>query len=179
MQDQPPVFVAIDFETANRSPDSAVAMGLVRVADGQVEGRFSTMIQPQTRRFVFSRIHGLRAADVAEAPEFGSAWRRARALVEGARFLAAHNAAFDRGVLAMCCGRAGIAAPRLPFVCTVVLARAAWGLLPTKLPHVCRHLGIPLQHHDAGSDAEACAAIVCAAWQTESGRRWLREIDRG
>jgi DNA polymerase III subunit epsilon len=178
MQERPPVFVAIDFETANRSPDSVVAMGLVRVVDGQVEDRFSTRIRPQTRRFVFTRVHGLRPADVAEAPEFGDVWRRARGLIEGARFLAAHHAAFDHGVLVSCCGRAGIAAPRLPFACTVVLARLAWGLLPTKLPHVCHHLGIPLQHHDAGSDAEACAAIVCAAWQTSSGRQWLCELCR-
>jgi len=31
------------------------------------------------------------------------------------------------------------------------------------LPDVCRHLGLPLQHHNALSDAEACANIVLAA----------------
>ena len=34
---------------------------------------------------------------------------------------------------------------------------------PTKLPDVCRRLGIALRHHDALSDAEACARIVLAA----------------
>ena len=43
------------------------------------------------------------------------------------------------------------------------LAREAWGVYPTKLPDVCRYLGIPLRHHDAASDAEACARIVIAA----------------
>jgi DNA polymerase III subunit epsilon len=33
---------------------------------------------------------------------------------------------------------------------------------------VCRYLRIPLRHHDAASDAEACARIVIAAF--ESGR---------
>jgi DNA polymerase-3 subunit epsilon len=28
---------------------------------------------------------------------------------------------------------------------------------------VCRHLGIPLNHHDALSDAEACARIAIEA----------------
>ncbi|MFA5187667.1 MAG: exonuclease, partial [Patescibacteria group bacterium] len=36
---------------------------------------------------------------------------------------------------------------------------------PTKLPDVCRRLKIPLNHHDAASDAEACARIVMAAMQ--------------
>jgi dihydroorotate dehydrogenase len=38
-----------------------------------------------------------------------------------------------------------------------------WGLRPNDLPSVCRRLGIGLVHHDAGSDAEACARIVIAA----------------
>ena len=40
---------------------------------------------------------------------------------------------------------------------------ATWGVRPTKLPDVCRFLGIPLKHHDALSDAEAAARIVIAA----------------
>ena len=51
----------------------------------------------------------------------------------------------------------------LPFVCTMQLARQTWGVRPTRLPDVCRFLGIPLQHHDALSDAEAAARIVIAA----------------
>ena len=53
--------------------------------------------------------------------------------------------------------------PRVPFTCTVQLARSQWGICPTRLPDVCRRLRIPLRHHDSGSDAEACARIVLAA----------------
>jgi DNA polymerase-3 subunit epsilon len=56
--------------------------------------------------------------------------------------------------------------PSLPFVCTVKLARTVWSVYPTKLPDVCRHLKIPLKHHQADSDAEACARIVIAARNT-------------
>jgi DNA polymerase-3 subunit epsilon len=38
-----------------------------------------------------------------------------------------------------------------------------WGIYPTKLPNVCRHLGISLNHHEASSDAEACARIMIRA----------------
>lgn len=83
----------------------------------------------------------------------------------GAHFIAAHNASFDAGVLRACCEQAGLRPPSQPFVCTVQVARRAWNLRPTKLPDVCRHLGLPLRHHDALSDAEACANIVLAAAQ--------------
>jgi DNA polymerase-3 subunit epsilon len=45
----------------------------------------------------------------------------------------------------------------------VRLARDTWGIYPTKLPDVCRKLRIPLKHHDAESDATACAKIAIAA----------------
>jgi len=77
--------------------------------------------------------------------------------------LAAHNASFDKGVLEGACAHYGITAPTLPFRCTVQMARKAWNLRPTKLPDVCRHLGIDLDHHNALSDAMACALIVLAA----------------
>jgi DNA polymerase III subunit epsilon len=78
-------------------------------------------------------------------------------------FIAAHNASFDRSVLRACCERAGTAPARNSYLCTVRLARSVWGLHPTTLAHVCRHLSIPLKHHDAVSDAQACAKILLAA----------------
>jgi DNA polymerase-3 subunit epsilon len=100
---------------------------------------------------------------VAEAPTFSELWPQLAPLLAGARFLAAHNASFDAGVMRACCEQAALAPPALPYLCTVKLARETWNLRPTKLPDVCRHLGLALRHHDALSDAEACAAIVLAA----------------
>lgn len=176
--DSLPVFVALDFETANRSPRSAVAVALVRVVGGILERTAASLLRPPTRRFSFSQLHGIRATDVVDAPDFSTAWRRLCGLLDGVRFVAAHHAAFDQSVLNACCSHAKIAAPRLPILCTVALARAAWGLFPTKLPNVCQHLGLPLQHHDAAADAEACARIVCAGWNTTVGRRWIRDFAR-
>jgi DNA polymerase-3 subunit epsilon len=99
---------------------------------------------------------------VRNAPAFADVWADAVRMTEGAEFLAAHNASFDRSVLRACCERYGLAAPATPFECTVAMARRTLGIFPTKLPDVCRHLRIPLKHHDAMSDAEACARIVLA-----------------
>ena len=57
----------------------------------------------------------------------------------------------------------GLRQPEQPFICTVQVARVVWNIYPTKLPDVCRRLRIPLTHHEAASDAEACARIVIAA----------------
>ena len=156
-------FAAIDFETANHDRDSACAVGVVRVEDGRIAARHRCLIRPPTAEFHFTNVHGLGWDDVRDAPDFAAVWDDLGQWLDGVGFLAAHNAAFDRGVLRASCRRYGLRPRPYPFVCTVALAREVWRLFPTKLPDVCRHLGIPLRHHDPASDAEACARIVLAA----------------
>jgi DNA polymerase-3 subunit epsilon len=156
-------FVALDFETADQGRDSACSIALVRVEKGTIVRREHRLIRPPRRTFLFTSIHGIRWSQVANAPTFAELWPQLAAALEGAQFIAAHNASFDSGVLRTCCEQAGLRPPGQPFVCTVQLARRAWNLRPTTLPDVCRHLGLPLQHHKALSDAEACANIVLAA----------------
>jgi len=151
---RPESFVALDFETA---------LG-VGVVDGfRIARRRRWLIRPPRRDFEFTYIHGITWSMVANEPSFAELWPEVRREMQGAQFLAAHYAPFDRDVLGACCRRAGVRAPRLPFLCTVQLARRAWRLYPTKLPNVCAFLGIDLDHHEALSDAEACARIVIAA----------------
>ncbi|MBI5240925.1 MAG: 3'-5' exonuclease [Elusimicrobia bacterium] len=164
-----PSFAAIDFETADHASDSACAVGVVRVEDGRIAQRFHRLIRPPRDRFVFTYIHGITWPQVCLEPSFGELWMDIRAAIGDAQFLAAHNARFDRKVLETCCRAAGLPPPQQPFVCTVELARKTWAIYPTQLPAVCGRLGIDLDHHQALSDAEACARIVLAAlregWQ--------------
>jgi DNA polymerase-3 subunit epsilon len=159
-----PTFVALDFETANRRRDSACAVGAVRVERGVVVERYQSLIRPPTRHFEFTWLHGISWRDVANAPGFRAVWYELRALCEGVDFLAAHNASFDAGVLDACCDQHGL--PRFDhrYECTVALARRVWNIHPTKLDCVAGALGIPLRHHEAMSDAQACADIVLRAW---------------
>jgi DNA polymerase-3 subunit epsilon len=156
-------FVAIDFETADHGPDSACAVGVVRVEGLKVVRREVVLIRPPRPRVMFTAIHGITWEMVKTAPPFAEVWPHLVPLLDGAAALAAHNAPFDRRVLRACCEAAGLPVPAIPFVCTVQVARRRWGLTPNTLPAVCRRLGIGLIHHDAGSDAEACARIVIAA----------------
>jgi DNA polymerase-3 subunit epsilon len=158
-----PTFAAIDFETADYGRDSACAVAVVRVEGLAIVDRVYYHIRPPRSRFVFSYLHGITWSDVVDAPIFGQVWPSLQKRLAGVEFLAAHNASFDRSVLHTCCERGRLSAPSHAFQCTVRLARAVWNIYPTTLPDVCRYLRIPLRHHDAGSDAEACARIVIAA----------------
>ena len=158
-------FTAIDFETADYGRDSACAIGAVFVRDAEIVRRFRQLIRPPRPDFAFTHIHGITWQDVHDSPSFAELWPLLRGFVEDSDFLVAHNAAFDRGVLAACCRGAGIAMPRRRFACTVKAARATWSLPSARLPVVCAHLGIPLRHHDPLSDAEACATIAIRAME--------------
>lgn len=160
---QPGRFTAIDFETADNGSDSACAIGVIVVDGLKVVRKAHYLIRPPRRTMRFTYIHGITWKDVENEPVFAHIWPKVSELIEGSEFLAAHNASFDRGVLEACCRKAGLSIPALPFECTVRIARRAWKLPSNRLPEVARHLGIPLNHHHAESDALACAGIVIAA----------------
>ncbi len=165
----PDGFVALDFETATCESDSACALGVVVVDGFRIARRRRWLMRPPHRYFEFTHVHGITWSMVANEPTFAELWPDIRNEMQGARFLAAHNASFDRDVLDACCRRAGVRSPGLRFLCTVQLARRTWNLYPTKLPDVCAFLGIELDHHEALSDAEACARIVLAAGRGHVG----------
>jgi DNA polymerase III subunit epsilon len=156
-------FVAIDFETADPKRDSACAVALVKVQCGQIVDRASYRIRPPRREFTTTWVHGITWKDVRYSPPFQDLWPEIDAFCGGVEFLAAHNAPFDRSVLRACCAEAGIELSEPPFLCTCTVARQMLGLKRVRLPDVCDVLDIPLQHHLAESDAEACARIVMEA----------------
>jgi DNA polymerase-3 subunit epsilon len=168
-------FAAIDFETADYESDSACSLSIVRVNETTIEKQFTCLIRPPREEFVFTYIHGISWADVAEEPAFHEHWPQITEILNGCDFIAAHNAPFDKKVLYSCCQKGNILPPTHPFLCTVILSRSLWNFFPTKLPDVCKKLGIKLNHHDAASDALACAKIVIAA--IEQGKdfsKWVK-----
>jgi DNA polymerase-3 subunit epsilon len=157
-------FLAIDFETANYASDSACAIGLVRVEGGQIVMQEHHLIKPPQKAFVFTHIHGITWADVERAPSFDELWPAMGKFFDGVQTVIAHNVGFDKKVLAACCERYQIKLPAYSYQCTVQLARKRLGIFPTNLPAVCNRLNITLKHHDAMSDALACAQIALAAF---------------
>ncbi|WP_394759447.1 exonuclease domain-containing protein, partial [Flavobacterium sp.] len=74
----------------------------------------------------------------------------------------AHNESFDRNVLMKSMALYGLDYTDLniseKWECTVKIYKAK-GLKPTKLSDCCREMDIKLNHHEALSDARACAKL--------------------
>lgn len=161
--------VAIDFETANYPRESAIALGLSVIENDKVIETRAWLFRPPGKRVYirpdFIDIHGIRPEDLKDKPYFDTLW--AEEIGEYLRYadtLIAHNAGFDRSVLGAVAAHYDIGLPSYDWKCTVNLSRVMWpGLFNHKLPTVCEHLGITLNHHDPASDAEAAARIYLAA----------------
>jgi DNA polymerase-3 subunit epsilon len=160
-------FTAIDFETANGSAASPCAVGLVKVRDGKIHDTFSTLIQPPYPNDWFSefniKVHGIRPADVADAP----AWVEALAsMLEfiGDDVLVAHNAGFDIGVLRESARLVDAELPALDYACSLMIARKTYHLESYRLNAVAYAIGHEeFDHHDALADSDACARIIIHA----------------
>lgn len=155
----------IDFETANYSRASACAIGVAVIEEGTVTVRLERLIKPPKGcgwfRDDFIGIHGITHEDVCDAPQFDSVFQELRPLFNGA-VLAAHNAAFDIGVLSALCVHYGLPLAG-EYLCTLQAARSVWPDLPThNLKSLAAFLGVALNHHQAGSDAYAAATILTA-----------------
>src|SRR6266851_8959597 len=88
-------FVAIDFETADHGPDSACAVGLVRVSGTRIVKRKYYLIRPTRRSFFFTPVHGITWEHVRRQPTFEVLWPRIRSLLLGTDFIASHSVSFD------------------------------------------------------------------------------------
>src|SRR4029453_9508511 len=107
-----------------------------------------------------TRIHGIRAEDVAGRLRFGDLFPEIGAFI-GNDVLAAHNAAFDLGVIRSGLEVSGLAGPAYEYVCTVMLSRRCYSLVSNSLPYAAEEAGVPLvNHHDHAEDARACAGIL-------------------
>ncbi len=169
--------VGIDVETACSEHGAVCAIGVVVVCEGSVVRGEHWYVDPGTRfdpRFI--EIHGITPDMIAGKPHLRGVWPEVRRFihdtVESTRpprlfadlddldrppLFVAHNAQFDRFQIEHALGEP------LPFrlACTVSMARRAFPELPRhNLKSVATHLRIDLKHHDALSDARACAIIA-------------------
>ncbi len=160
-------FTAIDFETANSSSASACAVGLVRVRDGVVVDQTGWLIRPPAGHDVFfelnTRIHGICADDVVDAPTWSEQLRELAAFA-GSDVLVAHNAGFDMAVLKRACEATGDDCPPYRYACSLQVARKVYRLESYRLPFVAAEAGFAdFPHHNATADALACAHVMIDA----------------
>jgi DNA polymerase III subunit epsilon len=145
-------FTAIDFETAQGYRWSICQVGLVRVEYGIVTSEITLLVQPPDNYYweKFIDIHGIKPSDTANAPTFDKIWYKLEPFINGQRVVAHNGLAFDFPVLQKTLEYYGMQAPEYEKICT-------YRLFNDNLASLCKTYNIPLNHHDALSDARACA----------------------
>jgi DNA polymerase-3 subunit epsilon len=158
-------FTAIDFETSNAEASSICQIGLIHVKNGKVEKEFNLLIQPPRNHYLYNfiRVHGIKPEDTALAPTFNQVWNEIEPFIRG-QHIVAHNAPFDTNCLRATLQYYHISVPRFTTHCTYKIYKK--GLAKLAAEHQ-----IPLKHHDALSDARACA-ILFTKHLNESGIRF-------
>ncbi|WP_234733266.1 exonuclease domain-containing protein [Tellurirhabdus bombi] len=163
-------FIAIDFETANSKRNSACSLGWVDVRSGRVYDKGYHLIKPFELEFDYMAVkkHGITLDMVKNERTFDVLWREElQARFEG-KLIIAHNAAsFDMNVLRSTLEAFGVTVPNLRYGCTMQAAREL--KMPGKLKELCVDFQIKLKHHNALSDAVACAKVAIRQFeQTKS-----------
>ena len=164
-------FVAIDFETAKHSRESACSVGLVKFQNGEAVDTFYSLIRPPSLyiRPDFTEIHGLTVDDVKDAPTFADLWDSAIKPLIGDFPLAAHNAPFDMGVLGAVLKWYELEIPELEYFCTCSLARRTWPELDSHaLTALAKNFGIDYDAHNALDDAMTCGKLVLMSAEKHS-----------
>lgn len=159
-------FIAIDYETANSSYESACSIGATVVIDGEITSNLYSLIKPPKDFFSFDSfnvsIHGITEKDVENAPSFDVVWNDIERLLESKDLpLACHYAGFDIRVTESLLRYFKRDFQEIRFYDTCTVSRNIWPeLLNFKLNTISSHLGIDLEHHNAASDALSCAMIA-------------------
>ncbi len=158
-------FVAIDVETASRSPMSVCAVGAARFESGQETGAFKSLVHVRGP-VRFGRIHGLDAADLAGAPAWPAVWHALLQFVGDFREFVAYRAAFDRGAILAMCANHNVRVPPLHFTCAAQIVESRFAR-KLDLREALQLLGVPFpgRHHDPLADARAAAAVAIACSQ--------------
>lgn len=156
-------FVAIDFETA-KGHASPCAVGIVTVEGGRITDEFHTLIKPPNNEYspYTIQVHGITPQDTRHAPVFTKIYPEIRKRLQN-KIVVAHNVAFDRSVLQKTMLANNLDYSELnisdSWQCTMQMCRANSKYPSGKLNECCLVEEIELNHHEALSDARACAEL--------------------
>lgn len=146
-------FTAIDFETAQGKRHSICQIGLVRVENSIVTHKLSLLVKPPDNFYSYynTQIHGITSQMTQSSPTFDKIWHLIEPFICN-QTIVAHNSSFDISCLRQTLAYYNMVTPGFDSHCT-------YKIYGQKLNHVCMTHGIELNHHDALSDAMACAQL--------------------
>ena len=159
-------FAVLDFETTGILPSHnhrVIEIGVTHVEDdGSISGHWETLVNPQ-RDLGPQHIHGIRGADLIDAPLFEDIAPDLLALLRDRTFVA-HNASFDLRFLIAEFSRSGLYfGDSLPHICTMKLSQSFGVPGRGALDSCCAHFGVDLVNaHTAGADSLATGQLLSA-----------------
>lgn len=112
------------------------------------------LVQPPNNQYFYKNIevHGIQPQDTIDAPTFDVVWHEdMKRYIEDEVFVA-HNAQFDVNCLQNTLAYYDEVQPHFEVRCTRLIFRRG-------LAYLSKKYKIPLNHHDALSDANACAEL--------------------
>ncbi|WP_243699528.1 exonuclease domain-containing protein [Flavobacterium caseinilyticum] len=126
----------------------------VRLENGIITQEIDLLVQPPNNYYWqrFTEIHGISARDTINAPTFNQIWHKIAPFIENQNVIAHNGFGFDFPVLSKTLEHYGMSAPDYNKYCTYKIYRS-------NLATLCQEHNIPLNHHDALSDAKACAEL--------------------
>lgn len=147
-------FTAIDFETAQGYRHSICQVGLVRVENGLVTKEINLLVQPPDNYYwpKFTEIHGITPMMTRNSATFDKLWHQIEPYIKGQTVVAHNGLSFDFPVLQKTLEYYGMTAPVYQKECT-------YRIFKQNLAALCNEYQISLNHHDALSDARACAEL--------------------
>ena len=147
-------FTAIDFETAQGYRWSICQVGLVRVEYGKITNKINILVQPPNNYYWdrFIDIHGIKPEDTVYEPTFDKIWHKTEPFIKGQNVVAHNGLSFDFPVLKKTIEYYGMQVPDYKKYCT-------YRIFKDNLASLCRYYKINLNHHEALSDAKACAEL--------------------
>ena len=154
-------FTAIDFETAHKHHICAV--GIVTVENGEIIDEYHTLIKPPKNEYnqYTIQVHGIYPVDTLNSPQFNNIYPEIKKRLQG-KVIVAHNESFDRNVLRKTMLDYGLDYSELDisekWECTMKIYKGK-GYSPANLAACCKIKDIELNHHEALSDARACAKL--------------------
>lgn len=125
----------------------------MRVENGEIVHELNRLVQPPNNQYFYKNIevHGIEPEDTASAPTFDDLWYLMKNHIDY-QVVVAHNSSFDVNCLRATLAYYDLAQPQFEERCTLRIFKRGLAFLSKKYK-------IPLDHHDALSDAKACAML--------------------